>query len=279
MRTLVTRTLLRARPICALGATRPGAWLARRNVVPPGGKRRWISGLVAAAPFATVLVVATAAPASAHERRTVGAYQLVVGWGDEPAYSTFKNSVQLTLSEANGGPPVTDLGDSLKVELIKGSEKMTVPLEANFRVGAFGTPGDYRAWVTPTRPGQYTFHFTGSIRGQPVDESFTSSRTTFNDVEDVTTIEFPAKDPSTGQLAARLDRELPRLANRTEGVDDRAAAARRLAVAGLASGVAGVIVALVALVVARRGRAGRTGGRSGRAPRGTPVQEAGTRTG
>src|SRR5947208_14390930 len=84
--------------------------------------------------------VAFAGPASAHERRTVGAVQFVVGWGDEPAYSGFKNSVQLTISEANGGAPITDITDTLKVEVAKGSDKMTVPLTPNFRVGAFRTP-------------------------------------------------------------------------------------------------------------------------------------------
>jgi hypothetical protein len=223
----------------------------------------------------TVLAVATATPASAHERRTVGAYQFVVGWGDEPAYSTFKNSVQLTLSEANGGPPVTDLGDSLKVELTKGSDKATVPLEANFRVGAFGTPGDYRAWVTPTRPGAYTFRFTGTIRGQAVDESFTSSKTTFNDIEDVTSIEFPAKDPSTGQLATRLDREVPRLDKRADAANKDADGARRLATFGIGVGAVAVVILGVALSLGARGRGRRGDG----PPSGTGSEAQGEQAG
>lgn len=65
-----------------------------------------------------------------------------------------------------------------------------------------GRPGEYRAWVTPTRPGAYTFRITGLIRGQGVDESFTE-----NDVEEATNIAFPVRDPSTAQLATRVDRE------------------------------------------------------------------------
>jgi len=125
------------------------------------------------------LVVAGDAPAYAHERRTVGAFQFVVGWGDEPPYTGFKNSVQVTITQADGGA-VTELGDALNVEVIKGTERTSLPLVANFRVGGFGTPGDFRAWLTPTRPDAYTFRFTGSIRGQNVDESFSSSKTTFN---------------------------------------------------------------------------------------------------
>ncbi|HUR22687.1 MAG TPA: hypothetical protein VMZ73_02325 [Acidimicrobiales bacterium] len=191
------------------------------------------------------------APAWAHETRTGGPVRFVVGWGDEPSYTGFKNSVQVTVSEASGAP-ITDLGDALTVEVIKGDDRATLPLVPNFRVGAFGTPGDYRAWLTPTRPGGYSFHLTGAIRGQKVDETFTSSKTTFNDVEDVTNIAFPAKDPSTGQLAARIDREVPRLEKAVEKADSRADTAQTLALLGLGVGVVGLLAAAGALVVARR---------------------------
>lgn len=206
-------------------------------------------------------------PAPAHETRAGGPVRFVVGWGDEPTYTGFKNSVQVTVSEANGAP-VTDLGDTLSVEVIKGDEKTTLPLVANFRVGAFGTPGDYRAWLTPTRPGGYTFRLTGTVRGQKIDETFTSSKTTFNDVEDVTSIAFPAKDPSTGQLATRIDREVPRLEAALRQAEDSADGARTLALAGLAVGAAGLVAAAAALVVARR-----RGGAAGPAHRMDPVSE------
>jgi hypothetical protein len=238
--------------------------------------------LVVAPALVAALTVASATPASAHERRTVGDYLFVVGWGDEPAYTGFKNSVQVTLSEASGNA-VTDLGDSLKVEVTKGSDKTTVPLVANFRVGSFGTPGDYRAWITPTRAGTYSFHFTGSIRGQAVDETFTSSKTTFNDIEDVSAIEFPAKDPSTGQISSRLDREIPRLDTRAEGVeasvrraDDRAGTARTLAAIGCAVGILGLLAGGAALAsVRRRATTGGGGGNDGGTTR---AAEAGSLT-
>lgn len=53
-------------------------------------------------------MVAIAPLASAHEERATGGFRFVVGWGDEPAYTGFKNSVQVTVSEADGGAPVTD---------------------------------------------------------------------------------------------------------------------------------------------------------------------------
>ena len=75
---------------------------------------------------------------------------------------------------------------------------------------------------------------------------------TFNDIEDVATIEFPAKDPSTGQLATRIDRAVPRLDTATTQAKDDAGSARTLALLGLAVGVLGVAVGAGALATARR---------------------------
>ena len=216
--------------------------------------------LVARSLTVGLLAVMAATPASAHETRSGGPVRFVVGWGDEPTYTGFKNSVQVTVTEASG-TPVTDLGDTLKVEVIKGADRTTLPLVANFRVGGFGTPGDYRAWLTPTRPGSYTFRLTGTVRGQNVDESFTSSSTTFNEVEDMTSIAFPAKDPSTGQLATRIDREVPRLERALREAEESADGARSLALAGVVVGAAGLLTAAGALLLARRRRGGpRAGG-------------------
>jgi hypothetical protein len=147
------------------------------------------------------------------------------------------------------------------VEVVKGEDRTTLPLVPNFRVGAFGTPGDYRAWLTPTRPGGYTFHLTGNVRGQKIDETFTSSKTTFNDVEDVASIAFPAKDPSTGQLATRLDREVPRLETAVQDAESRADTAQTLALLGLGVGAVGLLAAAGALIVARRSGGGAAVGR------------------
>ena len=213
-------------------------------------------------PSTAVLALAAIAPASAHESRTGGALRFVVGWGDEPAYTGFRNSVQVTVTESSSGAPVTDIGDSLKVEVIKGEERFTAPLVANFRVGAFGTPGDYRAWLTPTRPGAYTFRITGTVRGQNIDESFSSSNSTFNDVEDVSNIQFPAKDPTTGQLATRIDREFPRLETALQKAEDDAATARMLGFVGLGVGVIGLVAAVGALVALRRSGTDSPGARA-----------------
>jgi hypothetical protein len=218
-----------------------------------------------------VCVGVAATAVHAHEERAAGGVQFVVGWGDEPAYTGSRNSVEITVSDA-GGRPVTDLGNALKVEVIKGSERVTLPLVANFG-GSSGTPGTYRAWLTPTRPGSYTFRLIGRAGGKSVDESFTSSPTTFDEVQDMANIQFPAKDPSNGQLATRLDREVPRLETRTEELevaldeaDERVDSARTLAVVGVAVGALGLLAAAGALVTARRGKHSGAGPEVGARP-------------
>ncbi len=203
--------------------------------------------LAAAGLFAIVSLVLTAA-GTAHEHRHVGRYEMTVGWGDEPTFVGFKNSVQLILSASD--KPVIDLGDALKVEMIFGTEKMgPVPLEPAFDLEEkFGRPGDYRAQILPTRPGTYTFHFIGSIKDQKVDQSFTCSEKTFDCVRDSSEVEFPAKDPSSAELAGRIERLGPRIdtiQGAASAAKDTGANARTLAIVGIVLGAAGLVAGLV----------------------------------
>jgi hypothetical protein len=211
--------------------------------------------VVAAALSGLLLLPASAAPA--HEGRTQGDLEMVVGFGTEPAYAGQPNSVQLIL--VRDGEPVVDLGDTLDVEVSFGDQAHRFPLEPNFAVGAFGEPGDYRAWFIPTRAGQYTFHLAGTIQGEDVDQTFTSGPRTFSDVEDPKQIQFPVQDPTNGELAERIDREVPRLTSATEEVraaataaNDDASSAQTFALLALAVGALGVALAAGALLLVRK---------------------------
>jgi hypothetical protein len=224
--------------------------------------RKRIFTMAAAIGLAGMLMTFTSAgPASAHEERKVGNYVLHVGFGDEPAYAGAKNSVQLLLHDARTDKPVVDLGDSLKVDVTQGagsatddSRKLTMNIEPDFEVGEFGTPGDYRAFFIPTTAGTYTFHFTGTSKGQRVDEKFTSGPQTFSDAEDPAQVQFPVKEPSGSQLSARLDREVPRLNDalaasqaRASKAEDAASQARSIAIVGVVVGVLGLAAAAYGL--------------------------------
>ena len=216
---------------------------------------------VAATTLAGALTGVLAPAALAHEPRKQGDLEMVAGFGTEPAYAGQPNSVQLIL--VHGGRPVVNLGDTLAVEVSFGDETMELPIEPFFAVGEFGEPGDYRAWLIPTRPGQYEFHFSGTIDGEEVDETFTSGPNTFSDVENPADIQFPVQDPSTGELAERIDREIPRITSALDEAgraavaqanlaSDEASSARTLGVIGLAVGGLGLIVAITAVVLSRR---------------------------
>lgn len=213
-----------------------------------------------AASLCGALMLLGEAPALAHEGRKLGDLEMEVGWGTEPAYAGEANSVQILL--VHDGKPVVDLGDTLDVEVAFGDQTQSFPLEPFFEEGEFGTPGDYRAWLFPTTSGQYSFHFTGTIDGEDIDETFTSGPSTFADVENPQSVEFPVQQPSTGELAERIDRVEPRLASAIGDVQDDvqataddASSAKTIGLIGLVVGAIGLIVAIVALAASRRKRA------------------------
>src|SRR5205823_1317957 len=110
--------------------------------------------------------------------------------------------------------------DTLKVEVIFSGQKSD-QLALN---GAFdpdsgeGTHGEYDASIIPTRPGDYTFHFIGTINGQKVDDQFTSSDSTFDPAKDPASAQFPAKDPTSAALADSVSRLQPRVDQATAAV-------------------------------------------------------------
>jgi hypothetical protein len=218
---------------------------------------RRIAVAAAALGLAGLLVPLLAAPAAAHGHRDVAGYSFVVGFGVEPAYAGSPNSVQLILSRHHDGKPVTDLKDTLKVAVTTGdAEAKEMALQPNFEVGEWGEPGDYRAFFIPTSPGAYTFHFTGTIKGKKIDESFTSVKDGFDEAEDPAEVQYPAVEPTGTQLSSRLDRESARLsaaltAERDQAKDD-AASASRLATIGLIVGALGLVAAVAVGFLALR---------------------------
>jgi hypothetical protein len=209
--------------------------------------RRKLAAVLATAVVTALLLLVAASPAAAHTVKKVGAYQFVVGWGSEPAYAGLLNSVQLVLTKLSDGKPVVNLGNSLTVTVVYGTQKMPLALTPTFDPDTgFGTPGDYRAWLFPTAPGNYTFHFTGKVGTQVVDESFTSGPTTFATVEDPMNAQFPVKAPSAVQLSQRLDTALPRLKSSSSS-----SSGRTYGIIGIAIGALGLIAGGFALVRAR----------------------------
>ena len=203
-----------------------------------------------AAVLALVLVALGATVARAHEEITVGPLQLVVGFGEEPAYTGQPNSVQVILTR--DGQPVEARG--LEVEVSFGDASASFPLEPSF-----DSPGDFRAPFIPSQPGDYTFHVTGRVEGERIDEEVTSGPSTFSPVQDASAAAFPPVEaPSNGELASRIETESGRtvvVARAAEAARSAAADARSTAAIGIVVGAIGIIAAIGALAVARRGGA------------------------
>jgi hypothetical protein len=198
----------------------------------------------------------------AHEERSVGPYGIEVGFGDEPAYAGFPNSIQLIVTDARSDSPVTNLGDSVKVTVMTGQASMDLSLEPNFEIGGDGEPGDYRAWFIPTNPGTYTFQFTGKIGSTPFNQTFTSGPRTFDDVNDPTQAEFPVQAPTNEQLGQRVVSEAARLSAAVGAARSHADSAvrtpRLLAIVGILLAVLGLAFGILGLSVARKAtRAGQ----------------------
>jgi hypothetical protein len=222
---------------------------------PTMNRRRRIPAILAALTLAGMLVPLLASPAAAHEHRKVGKYNLVVGFGTEPAFTGNPNSVQLILTDAKD-KPVTTLRDTLKVAVTSGNaEAKEMTLEPNFGDG-WGEQGDYRAFFIPTTAGQYSFKFSGTIGGQKIDQTFTSGPKSFSDMGDPAELQYPVQDPSGTQLTARIDREAARtqaaLTEQRDQARDDAASARTLAIIGLVVGALGLLAGGTALAMRRR---------------------------
>jgi hypothetical protein len=215
-------------------------------------------GLVVGA--AAALLAGLAAPASAHAERKAGRYAFVVGFGTEPAYAGQPNSLQVLITR--DGRPATDLAgqlDGLMAHAYYGRqadpklENAMMPLEPYFG-DDWGTPGDYRSFFVPTQAGAYTFTVKGKLGGQKVDLVVPSGPETFGDVNDPAKAAFPAaKDPTTAQLAQRLDRETTRLnaavtaaTAAQRAARDRVDQARLLALGGVLVGLVGLVVGALA---------------------------------
>src|SRR6185436_10982538 len=118
--------------------------------------------------------------ASAHERRAVGPYTFVVGFLSEPAFEGDTNGIDLRIMRSGSEAPVEGADKTVKAEVVVGPSVLPLELRPRFR-----EPGAYNAEFMPTRPGTYSFRFTGTVEGQAVSETFESGPGRFNDVEAV----------------------------------------------------------------------------------------------
>jgi hypothetical protein len=195
----------------------------------------------------------------AHVVKQAGPYTLEIGWQHEPTYVGETNGVQVIIHDADD-QPITDLGtDDLKVVVSTGGQQTA---ELTFDPGfdleeGDGNPGEYNAPIMPTAPGDYTFHLTGAIHGEPVDITVVSSDETFDTVRGTAEIQFPTKLPAVSEIVTRLDRIDQRLADGSGPTQEAVDAAQRRAdlalILGGGLGFLGIAAGIASLMAIRRG--------------------------
>jgi hypothetical protein len=211
----------------------------------------------AVAVLAIAVLVLIPGIASAHAERSVGPFDLEIGFLGEPAYVGVPNAVFLELS--NGGEPVTDIGDALTVTVGFGDQTsdpfLFEPLEE---------PGQYQAPFVPSQAGAYTFTLSGTLEGVKFDLSLTSGPKTFDEVQDIAGATFPPVEaPTNADLASRIQQESDRTKTAIEAAttqaeaaassaQDAADSAKTVGIVGIVVGAIGLIFGVVAFMATRK---------------------------
>ncbi|HEX9775776.1 MAG TPA: hypothetical protein VGB83_09375 [Actinomycetota bacterium] len=215
---------------------------------------------------ATLAVLGSAAPASAHLHQHVDGYDTTVGWEVEPAYIGYQNAVSFAIRQAAeeehaggdehaAGAPAKRV--KLQVEVFFGAEASGEKLGPLDLTPVFGSEDTYHATVVPTDPGTYTFRIFGTVAGEDFEQSYTSGEagavggTQYNDVSDTAAVQFPNTEPDNGELADRIQRTDDRLV----AASDDASSAGTLAIVGIVVGALGLLAGLGSLLARGKARA------------------------
>lgn len=162
--------------------------------------------------------------ASAHKEVKVGSYVFEIGWTNEPVLVSERNGLYLFITSANESDHAEETSDhnqaeeasehdhaeetsqnsqtagvtgaetTLEFAVEYGGVRKTYPLRP-----VLGSPGQYTIDLIPTREGQYTFIFSGSINGEAIELEFEPE-----EVEPMDDLAFPEAPLSGAQLTAQL---------------------------------------------------------------------------
>ncbi len=217
---------------------------------------------ILASMLALSLLFITLPSAFAHNETQVGNLTIGAGWGIEPPLIGQLNTIEIEVTQASDGKPVTNAFASADVTIKKGGDTKSLDLEPTEEQGV------YRASIIPTQLGQYAVVINGVIAGQEVN-----SQIEVEDVQDSKTLNFPASSSGDGQglpkdfvdqlrsslndLTARVEdskslaqnaqlavQEATKTTDELKSVADRA---YLIGIVGVGVGVAGIAIAAVAL--------------------------------
>jgi hypothetical protein len=185
-------------------------------------------GLLLAAAFVGSLLGGSGRVA-AHEPVTVGEYQLLVGWRQEPALAGVLNGLDLQILNGTMAP-VLGAEHTLNATLSTGPASVPKGLEPQF-----GRDGWYTFDVIPTRPGAYSVR----LRGFLGTTTTVDVNVTLDDVGVAAYLAFPDPDPTARELQAQVNAANAAMA----ALQAQLALALGLAVLGLIVGGIGLFAA------------------------------------
>ena len=166
--------------------------------------------LVAMFPFWLALagMLSVVTPVAAHDRVTVGEYELTVGWRSEPAVAGGLNGLDLGIEHhfSNGTSAwVVGIERDLNATLTTGPALVVRALEPQF-----DRPGWYTFDVIPTVPGAYSVRIAGRLNATtPVDVTVG-----LDPVAQTSDYQFPVTEPTATDLQnsiAQLNAQLAAL--------------------------------------------------------------------
>ena len=187
--------------------------------------------------FALSIALLIPLAALAHTEVEVGSYIFDYGWVNEPVIVGQPNSLYLFIAPKEEGEHqegeteehtegVTGAEATLEFTVEYGSARQSYDLQP-----VPGQPGLYRADLIPTRRGQYTFHFSGEINGEPVD-----LRVEPEEVEAAGRLAFPEPMLESVDIATQLEAAQAQ-ANTTQAI---AIASGVVALIGVGLGIYGM---------------------------------------
>lgn len=141
--------------------------------------------LITASLLAMIAFLTSYQTVLAHERITVGDYEIEIGWANEPPVAGQANGIAISVSDTSSAEaqPVEDVS-SLTVGVSYGGQSKTLTLEP---LGD-DTPGQFVAPILPTVPGQYTVILGGKLG----ETTFVDAQVEPEEVATADTIQFPA---------------------------------------------------------------------------------------
>ena len=183
-------------------------------------KNFWLAGVLT-----IISLLVNIQPALAHEAITVGDYEIVVGWVNEPPIVGQMNGVEIHVSDTSSGTEqhVEDVS-SLTLTISYGGQEKTLTLEPTSE----DSPGQFAALVVPNVPGEYTVRFGGFLADTAVD-----AETQIHEVQPMESFSFPSVDLSSQEANGFGTTEW-------------------LAIAGFVTGLAGLIVSFLNMRKERR---------------------------